>query len=175
MAQIRCRWRVPFIWPSTDSGTPPPSNLTNHTSPTPPGGYPPKSALGPPQPYNSILDERRAFQPVRLRAALVTGLGVRCVGRLREPIYVVGRPFGSNPIRSATNHSQTRDEAPAWAFFSLFQRGLARPSDFRRLTARPKLVSERPASLSIRPSPKSRRIQKFTPFQILVKNGLRRS
>ena len=83
----------------------------------PTGGYPPESALGPPQPYNSILDERRACQPVRLRAALVTGLGVRCVGRLREPIYVVGRPFGSNPIRSATCTSQTRDEVPDGAFF----------------------------------------------------------
>ena len=39
----------------------------------PTGGYPPESALGLPQPYNSILDERRAFRSVRLRAALVTG------------------------------------------------------------------------------------------------------
>ena len=36
-------------------------------------------------------------------------------------------------------------------FFFLFQRGLARPSDFRRLAFRPKSVSEAPASLSIRP------------------------
>jgi len=43
-------------------------------------------------------------------------------------------------------------------FFFLFQRGLARPSDFRRLTFPPKSVSECPASLSIRPLPKSRRI-----------------
>ena len=55
---------------------PPPSNRTNHISPTPAGGYPPEWALGSSQPYNSILDERRALQPVRLRAALVTGVAV---------------------------------------------------------------------------------------------------
>ena len=59
-------------------------------------------------------------------------------------------------------------------FFFLFQRGLAKPSDFQRLAFRSKSVSERPASLSTRPSPKSRRIQKVTDFQSLGKSGLRR-
>ena len=52
-------------------------------------------------------------------------------------------------------------------FFFLFQKGLTRPSDFWRLTAGPKSVSERPASLSTRPSPKSRRIKDVTYFQYL--------
>ena len=60
-------------------------------------------------------------------------------------------------------------------FFFLFQSGLARPSDFRRLAFRPKLVSEGPASLSIRPSSKSRRIQKVTFFQCIGEIVLRRS
>ena len=60
-------------------------------------------------------------------------------------------------------------------FFFLFQSGLARPSDFRRLAFRPKLVSEGPASLSIRPSSKSRRIQKVTLFQCFAEISLRRS
>jgi hypothetical protein len=60
-------------------------------------------------------------------------------------------------------------------FFFLFQRGLARPSDFRRLAFPPKLVSERPASLSIRPSWKSRRIQKVTHFQYVGEIELHRS
>jgi hypothetical protein len=47
----------------------------------------------------------------------------------------------------------------------LFQSGLARLSDFRRLVFPPKSVSERPWSLSIRPSSKSRRIQKASTFQ----------
>ena len=50
----------------------------------PTGGYPPESALGTPQPYNSILDERRAFQPVKLRAALVTGVTLRRWGAVRQ-------------------------------------------------------------------------------------------
>ena len=60
-------------------------------------------------------------------------------------------------------------------FFFLFQRGLAKPSDFRRLASGPKSVSERPASLSTRPSPKSRRIQKCLSFQVLAENRWRRS
>jgi hypothetical protein len=56
----------------------------------------------------------------------------------------------------------------------LFQRGLARPSDIRRPGDGPIPVSERPASLSTRPSPKSRRIQKVTVFQLLGRSGLRR-
>jgi hypothetical protein len=58
-------------------GALPPANPTNHTSPTPPGGTPPECVLGTRSPYNSILDEGRAFQPVRLRAALVTGVYAR--------------------------------------------------------------------------------------------------
>jgi hypothetical protein len=60
-------------------------------------------------------------------------------------------------------------------FFFLFQRGLARSSDLRRLAFRRKSVSEVPASLSIRPSPKSRRIQEGTLFQYVTKSTLRRS
>jgi hypothetical protein len=59
-------------------------------------------------------------------------------------------------------------------FFFLFQRSLAEPSDFWRLGDGPKSVSERPASLSTRPSPKLRRIQKVTFFQPLGRSGLRR-
>jgi hypothetical protein len=53
-------------------------------------------------------------------------------------------------------------------FFFLFQRGLVKPSDFRRLTAGKKSVSKRLASLSIRPSSKSRRIQNVTFFSELA-------
>jgi hypothetical protein len=60
-------------------------------------------------------------------------------------------------------------------FFFLFQRGLAEQSDFRRLVFPPKSVSERPASLSTRPSWKSRRIQKVTSFQRFDEIQLRRS
>jgi hypothetical protein len=70
---------------------------------------------------------------------------------------------------------RTQDEVPDGAFFFLVQRGLAGPSDFQRLGLWPKSVSERPASLSTRPSPKSRRIQKLSFFPMLVRNGLRRS
>jgi hypothetical protein len=60
-------------------------------------------------------------------------------------------------------------------FFFLFQRGLARPSELRRLAVVPKSVSERSASLSIRPSFKSRRIKKVKHFQVVVEIELRRS
>jgi len=60
-------------------------------------------------------------------------------------------------------------------FFFLFQRGLAMLSDFRRLAFRPRSVSEHPASLSIRPSFKSRRIQKLMIFQYVGEIELRRS
>jgi len=63
----------------------------------------------------------------------------------------------------------------AGPFFFLVQRGLAMPSDIRRLVVWPKSVSERPASLSTRPSPKSRRIKKWLSFQLLAENGLRRN
>jgi len=56
-----------------------------------------------------------------------------------------------------------------------FQRGLTTPCDFRRLAIWPKSVSERPASLSIRPSSESRRIQKMTHFQHVGGIALRRS
>ena len=66
------------------------------------------------------------------------------------------------------------DDGPLWGpFFFLFQRGLARPSDFRRLVVRPKSFSERPAALSTRLSTKSRRIQKQAYFQVLAENRLR--
>ena len=55
---------------------PPPIKPNKPHFADPTRGVPPESALGSPQPYNSILDEGRAFQPVRLRAALVTGVAV---------------------------------------------------------------------------------------------------
>ena len=61
----------------------------------------------------------------------------------------------------------------AGPFFFLVQRGLAMPSDFRRLVVRPKSFSERPAALSTRLSTKSRRIQKQAYFQVLAENRLR--
>jgi hypothetical protein len=79
------------------------------------------------------------------------------------------------PIPSATCTSQTRDEVPGGAFFLLFQKGLAAPSDFWRLAFGSETVSERPASLSTRPSPKLRRIQKVSHFQHVVESELRRS
>jgi len=57
----------------------------------------------------------------------------------------------------------------------LVELGLARPSDFRRPAIGSKSVSEPPASLSTRPSPKSRRIQKVTYFQSVAEAELRRS
>ena len=60
-------------------------------------------------------------------------------------------------------------------FFFLFQRGLAKPADLRRIGDGPKSVSQRPASLSIRPSWKSRRIRKVTHFQYVGEIELRRS
>ena len=83
---------------------------------------------------------------------------------------------GPNPHARRTpleNFHQIRDTTGP--FFFLFQRCLAKPSDFRRLVAAPILVSERPASLFTRPSLISRRIQKCASFQMLAENGLRRS
>lgn len=60
-------------------------------------------------------------------------------------------------------------------FFFLVQRGLTSPSDFRRLAFGPESVSDQPASLVTRPSPKSGRIQNWSSFQMLAENGLRRS
>ena len=72
-------------------------------------------------------------------------------------------------------HCKPETRSLTGPFFFLFQRGLARPSDFRRLAIWPKSVSERPASLSIRPSTKSRRIQKITRFQHVGEIKMRRS
>ena len=78
------------------------------------------------------------------------------------------------PLPPPLAHSKPEMRSLTGPFFFLFQRGLARPSDFWRLAVWPKSVSERPASLSIRPSPKSRRIQKMTLFQSVAEVELRR-
>src|SRR6056297_796047 len=82
-------------------------------------------------------------------------------GRRRTPGKCVGgkpsRGFESLPLRHH-HHCEPEVRSLAGPFFFLVQRGLARPSDFWRLAFRPNSVSERPASLSIRPAPKSRRI-----------------
>jgi hypothetical protein len=79
------------------------------------------------------------------------------------------------PVSPPLAHRKPEMKSLAGPFFFLFHRGLARPSDFRRLAFGSELVSESPASLSTRPSHKSRRIQKVTPFQHVVENELRRS
>jgi hypothetical protein len=81
----------------------------------------------------------------------------------------------SDPSAPPLAHREPEMRSLEGPFFFLFQRDLARPSDFRRLVLGPKLVSERPASLSIRPSSKSRRIQKVTFFQCIGEIVLRRS
>jgi hypothetical protein len=81
----------------------------------------------------------------------------------------------SDPSAPPLAHRKPEMRSLMGPFFFLFQSGLARPSDFRRLAFRPKLVSEGPASLSIRPSSKSRRIQKVTLFQCFAEISLRRS
>lgn len=78
------------------------------------------------------------------------------------------RPSDPSPVPSATSHLRARDEVPDGAFF-FFQRGLAKPSDFRRSAPGPKLVSERLASLFTRPSSPARRIKNWRIFSILVK------
>jgi hypothetical protein len=62
--------------------------------------------------------------------------------------------MGQELSRSATCTSQTRDEVPCGAFFLFVSEGF---------------------SDAIRPSSKSRRILKWTPFQMLAGNVLRRS
>lgn len=76
--------------------------------------------------------------------------------RRRETVSRVRIP--SCPPQTIREHETRPQRGP---FFLLFQRGLATPSDFRRLDVSPKLVSERPASLFTRPSFKSRRIKKI--------------
>jgi hypothetical protein len=80
-----------------------------------------------------------------------------------------------NSLAPPLAHREPETRSLMGAFFFLFQRGLPMPSDLQRLAFPPKSVSERPGSLSIRPSWKSRRIQKVTVLQMLRENGLRRS
>ena len=72
-------------------------------------------------------------------------------------------------------HCKPKTRPQCGPFFFLSQRGLAKLADFRRLAVGSKSVSERPASLSIRPSWKSRRIKKVTHFQHVGEIELRRS
>jgi hypothetical protein len=80
-----------------------------------------------------------------------------------------------NSLAPPRAHRKPERRSLAEPFLLLLQMGLARPSDLRRLAFSPKSVSERPASLSIRPSWKSRRIQKVTRFQYAGEIELRRS
>ena len=80
----------------------------------------------------------------------------------------------SDPPLPPLAHREPEARSLTGPFFFLFQRGLAKPSDLRRLEFWPKSVSEASASLSTRPSSKSRRIQKVTHFQHVAEIGLRR-
>ena len=84
-------------------------------------------------------------------------------------------PLVLNPLGPPLVHREPETRSLMGPFFFWFQRGLAMPSDFQRLAFPPKSVSERPASLSIRPSWKARRIQKVTHFQYVGEIELRRS
>ena len=46
-------------------------------------------------------------------------------GARLERVYAGNRIEGSNPSPSATNHSRTRDEAPAWAYFLFVSKGFS--------------------------------------------------
>lgn len=72
----------------------------------------------------------------------------------------------SNPTPSATCTLQTRKQVHLGAFFFMCQRGLQAPSALRRLANRARSVSERPPSLSTRPSHSARRIQNPHTFQL---------
>ena len=125
---------------------------------------------GPRRDFPSLRSETRC--PISPdRGALFTTTGSRGVGlgpwfaqrsfrRVSESVSRVRISFAP-PLA----HRKPEMRSLMGPFFFWFQRGLARPSDFRRLAMWPKSVSERPASLSIRPSSKSRRIQKVTHFQ----------
>ena len=60
---------------------------------------------------------------------------------------------------TATCALQTRKQVPRGAFFFMCQRGLQAPSALWRQTRRARSVSERPPSLSTRPSLSARRVQ----------------
>jgi hypothetical protein len=86
-----------------------------------------------------------------------------------------GEGWVPDPFLPPLAHRKPEIRSLTGPFFFLFQRGSAMPSDFQRLALRPKSVSERPVSLSIRLSSKSRRIQKMTHFQCVGGIELRRS
>lgn len=87
--------------------------------------------------------------------------------------HFVRRRFDIRPIPSATCTVQTRKQVPRGAFFFMCQRGLQAPSALRRQTRRARSVSERPPSLSTRPSLPARRIQNSNRFQRTDGIGLR--
>jgi len=60
---------------------------------------------------------------------------------------------------------QTRKQVPRGAFFFMCQRGLQGPYALQRRPSRARSVSERPPSLSTRPSPPARRVQNPHRFQ----------
>jgi hypothetical protein len=119
---------------------------------------------------SSLVSARR--NPAKRRAnALIVHFPQLRARLLRPP----PRELGARPTPSATCISRTRDEVPNGPFPFWFQRGLVRPSDVWRLAAWPNSVSERPTSLSIRPSPRSRRLIKVLEFQHVVEIEMRRS
>jgi hypothetical protein len=91
-------------------------------------------------------------------------------------VYDTGFGESSRPVRfpPPLTHCKPEIRSLNGPFFFLFQSGLARLSDFRRLVFPPKSVSDRPWSLSIRPSPESRRIQNIYILQCVGEMGLRR-
>ena len=83
------------------------------------------------------------------------------------------RRLDIRPIPSATCTLETRKQVPRGAFFFMCQRGLQAPSALRRRPSRARSVSERPASLSTRPSLSARRVQTPHRFQRTDRSALR--
>ena len=96
-----------------------------------------------------------------------------CINDYNDLIGREGSP--PDPFPPPLAHCKPEIRSLTGPFFFLFQMGLAMLSDFRRLAFRPKSVSERSASLSIRPSSKSGRIKNINLFQYVVEIELRRS
>src|SRR6056297_2819560 len=96
-------------------------------------------------------------RPSRIEKVAVTTPGAGGVAEWSNaPVLKTGVresvPWVRIPPPPPLAHRKTEMRSLTGLFFFLFQRGLVRPSDFRRLAFPPKSVSERPASLSIRPS-----------------------
>ena len=115
------------------------------------------------------------FQTIHHQIPLVTMDAGPYTDRRRRGRVVEGTPLlrvqagnrleGSNPFVSATCTLQTRKQVPRGAFFFMCQRGLQGPYALQRRPSRARSVSERPPSLSTRPSPPARRVQNPHRFQ----------